>query len=54
MLFEDGEILPTMKVYVLPVNDYWSKRVSFDSRKAAILFTLDDNEAITLPNVDKD
>ena len=43
-----------MNVYVFPVKDYCSNRVSFDYRNAAILFTFDDNDAITFPNVVKD
>lgn len=54
MLFDDGEILPTIKVYVLPVNDYWSNLVSLDSRNAATIFVFEDNDAITLPKVVKD
>jgi len=54
MLFEDGEMLPIMKVYVLTVKDYWSNRVSLDYRKEAILLLFEDSEAITLPKVVKD
>lgn len=54
MLFDEGEMLPTMNVKVLPVRDYCRRRVSFDSRKAAMLFVFEDNEAMTLPNVVKD
>jgi hypothetical protein len=43
-----------MKVYVFPVRDYCSSRVSFDSRNAAILFVFEDNDAITFPSVVKD
>lgn len=54
MLLAEGEIFPTIKVKVFPVKDYWRSRVSFDSRKAAMLLVLEDNDAITLPNVVKD
>ena len=54
MLFIDGEILPTMKVKVLPVNESWSKRVSFDYLNDATVLTLLDKLAITLPNVVND
>lgn len=54
ILLADGEIFPTINVYVLPIRDYCNKRVNFDYLNAAILFVFDDNEAITLPNVDND
>lgn len=54
MLLAEGEIFPTIKVKVFPVKDYWRSRVSFDSRKAAMLLVFEDNDAITLPNVVKD
>lgn len=54
ILFDDGEIFPTINVYVFPVKDYWSNLVSFDSRNAATIFVFEDNEAITLPNVVSD
>ncbi len=35
--FEEGEILPIIKVLVFIVKDYWSKRVSFDYLNEATL-----------------
>ena len=54
ILLADGEIFPTINVYVFPISDYCNKRVSFDSLKAAILFVFDDNEAMTFPKVESD
>ena len=54
ILFDEGDILPTIKVYVFPVKDYCSNRVSFDYLKAATIFVFEDNEAITLPKVVND
>jgi hypothetical protein len=53
-LFAEGEIFPTITVYVFPVNDYCSNRVNFDYLKAAMLFAFEDSEAMTFPKVDKD
>lgn len=54
MLLREGEMFPTIKVKVLPVSESWSKRVNFDSRNEATLFTLLDKLAITFPKVVKD
>lgn len=40
MFFEEGEIFPIMKVFVLIVKDSWSSRVSLDSLNAATLVFL--------------
>ena len=53
-MLEEGEMLPTIKVYVFPVRDYWSNRVNLDYLNAAILFAFDDKEAITFPSVVND
>lgn len=54
ILFMEGEMLPTMKVKVLPVSESCKSLVSLDSRKEATLLFLLDNEAITLPKVVSD
>lgn len=54
MLFEDGEMLPIMKVKVLAVRESWSKRVSFDYRNGGIFLAPPDRLYITLPKVVKD
>ena len=55
MFFEEGDMFPMIKVFVLMVRDYCRSRVSFDSLKAATLdfFPLE-SEYITLPKVVKD
>lgn len=53
-MFDEGEIFPTIKVYVFPVKDYCKSLVSFDSRNAAILLVFEDSDAITFPKVVKD
>ena len=40
MFFEEGEMFPIMKVFVLMVKDSWSSRVSLDSLNAATLVFL--------------
>lgn len=54
ILFNEGEILPTIKVNVFPVKESCSNLVNFDYRKDATLFTLLDKLAITLPRVVND
>jgi hypothetical protein len=54
MLFKEGEMFPTIKVNVFPVNESWRSLVSFDYRKAATLFALLERLAITFPSVVKD
>jgi len=54
MLLIEGDMLPTMKVKVFPVNESWSNLVSFDSLNAATLLVLLERLAITLPKVVRD
>ena len=55
LFFEDGDIAPIINVLVLPINDYWSRRVSFDSLKIDEFFTMPfESSLMTLPRVVKE
>lgn len=38
MFLDEGDRFPKINVKVLPVNDYWSNLVNFDSRNAPDAF----------------
>lgn len=52
----DGDIAPIMIVFVLPINDYCSKRVSFDYRNIDVFFMACPlvRKFMTFPNVVRD
>lgn len=55
LFFEEGEIAPTMIVFVFPVKDSWRSRVSLDYLNMAVFFEGSfDKELMTLPRVVKD
>lgn len=55
IFFIEGDILPTIKVKVLPERESWSNLVSFDYLKGATdLFLLVERLAMTLPKVVND
>lgn len=55
LFLEDGDIAPTMIVFVLPTRDYWRSLVNFDYLKMEkFLVAPFEREFITLPRVVRD